>query len=455
MPKLLEQMGRLGDPLEQRIIAFVAEMPTLQKMGQIIARNRNLDPAFRRELIRLENSIRDVDPESIFKTIREQLATRIEEFDVRLEKMLHSEASVSAVVRFSYWDGALNRRREGVFKVLKPKVAGYFWEEISVLDGLVGYLKFQCRDHILEAVDLHEIIDEIREHLMPELDCRNEQAHLLEAGDLFASVRGVRVPSLIPQLSTDVVTAMSYERGCKVTQAFAGQLAKRKALANRLIDVLIARPMVDSREVALLHADPHAGNVFADEASGELVLFDWALVERLSLAERRNILRFVAGFSLRDEALTTTALVALSRKKSNGDSDGYHTIEDETRLSIGRLPVLGLPALRDLTDLVDRIAMRGVSFDRAMLVFRKTLLTLEGVIGDLSAEIDVGERLYRYAAEESVARLLGFSAIGLAPLRLEDLWDLLRAAQWFWPRTQVSFLKSTWGAVEERPPIPT
>ena len=65
-PKLLEQIELpLKTTAEVRLLRLIAKVPGLQKLGQVIARNQHLHPALRRALAKLENGIRDVQPEDI------------------------------------------------------------------------------------------------------------------------------------------------------------------------------------------------------------------------------------------------------------------------------------------------------------------------------------------------------------------------------------------------------
>lgn len=43
-------------PPEVRLLRFIAKVPGLHKIGQVLARNRNLDPRMRRSLTALENA---------------------------------------------------------------------------------------------------------------------------------------------------------------------------------------------------------------------------------------------------------------------------------------------------------------------------------------------------------------------------------------------------------------
>src|ERR1700756_4939108 len=115
-PKLLEQLGlpRNTSP-ETRLLRLIAKVPGLQKLGQVIARNQHLRPALRNALARLENGIRDVRAEEIREIIQRDLGERLKRYDVRVERKILSEASVSAVLCFTWRDPESGRRERGVF----------------------------------------------------------------------------------------------------------------------------------------------------------------------------------------------------------------------------------------------------------------------------------------------------------------------------------------------------
>ena len=99
---------------EQRLLRLVNKMPGLQKVGQVLARNRRLAPKLRRALSELENGMSDVTPEEIRHLIEQRLGKRLAEYAVELEPAILSEASVSAVIRFT-WNHPGREREQGVF----------------------------------------------------------------------------------------------------------------------------------------------------------------------------------------------------------------------------------------------------------------------------------------------------------------------------------------------------
>ncbi|MGO9650439.1 MAG: hypothetical protein ACLPOO_20600, partial [Terriglobales bacterium] len=147
-PKLLEQLDLPPNTsAEVRLLRLIAKVPGLQKLGQVIARNQHLRPALRNALARLENGIRDVRPENVVAIIRQELGPRLGKYAVKITPTILSEASVSAVVRFSWRNPATRKRERGVFKVLKPHIPEYFAEDMDYLQGLAQYFSDQQHNY--------------------------------------------------------------------------------------------------------------------------------------------------------------------------------------------------------------------------------------------------------------------------------------------------------------------
>ena len=261
---------------------LISKMPALQKLGQVLARNRRISPALRNELAKLENGMSDVQPEEIRAIIEQQLGPQLARYAVEIEPAIFCEASVSAVVRFT-WNNPARERERGVFKVIKPFVPLCFGEDMTLLQELGDYLAATDRGYGFAVRDVKEMLAEVRLLLEHELDFPREQATLAEAYRAYRSSFGIRVPRPIKPLCTAGITAMSAEDGVKVTDACRRFPIRRRRIAEQLIEALIAVPLFSRDEVAIFHADPHAGNLLYDEPNRELMVLDWALAERLGL----------------------------------------------------------------------------------------------------------------------------------------------------------------------------
>ena len=439
LPKLFEQvMLPETTTLEQRLMTFIEQMPTLQKLGQVIARNRNLSPAFRTALIQLENGIRDISVETIRTQIEQELGARLKQHKVELEELVHAEASVCALMRFSWMNPQTQQQEHGIFKVLKPHIKEHFAEEIRLLNGLASHLESN-KEPLLKAIDLHETFTEIGSLLEQELNTLQEQDNLAMAYECYRTVPGVHVPQLIRELSTCNITAMQFERGTKVTDAFIMQPGQRHKLATQIIESLIATPLFAAEEEAVFHADPHAGNLFVNETTHDLIVFDWALTGRLNREERRKIIMLFLAITLRDENLLLESLTGLSQGKlSPGKAK---QLQHKVSRCIEQLSLYKLPGVNDVLALTDELLLIGIRFSPALMLFRKVLLTLDGVLHDMGDEIAIEAAVAQYVLQNLGNEMVGFNLWQQArpnfqlPLSNSDTFSLMWSAQWYYFRT--------------------
>jgi ubiquinone biosynthesis protein len=381
-PKLVEQIDLPPDTTpEARLLRLIAKVPGLQKIGQVLAHNRHLDPALRDALSELENGIRDVSAEETVALIRKQLGRLLKTYAVEIEPGMLAEASVSAVVRFTWRNPETGERERGVFKVLKPYVPVCFAEDLELLQQLAHFL---ADKHPEYGRALPETIMEVRRLLEHEVDFVREQATLMEAARIYKGVRGVRVPRLIAPLSTPTITALSEEEGLKITAALANASGRqRRRAAEQLIEALIAVPLFARGERSVFHADPHAGNLLYDERTGELVLLDWALTESLTRQERRHVAILALMLGLRDPVGVCGEIEALSLGRMSTAHRAF--LRGHVNRFIGQLPFSRLPSSMDAMRLLDRLALEGIRFPAGLMMFRKVLFTLDGILHDIAA----------------------------------------------------------------------
>jgi ubiquinone biosynthesis protein len=384
-PKLLEQFELPEDtPAEARLLRLIAKVPGLQKLGQVIARNQDLRPALRKALARLENGIRDVKAEEIRSIIEQDLGRRLKTFAVKIGPAILSEASVSAVVRFSWRDPASGRRERGVFKVLKPHIPEYFAEDMDYLQGLADYFGDRHHTYGFPAHMIPDTFKKVRRLLRHEVNFPREQKTLVEACNLYRNVEGVRVPGLIEPLCSHRITALTEERGIKVTNAAARlSPARRRRMAEQIIEALVVLPLLSAQEDVIFHGDPHAGNLLYNNRTGELVILDWALRERLSREQRRHLALLLGMVGLRDPVGACGEVLALSQRRIRGTSARGQMISGAVKEFFDELPVAHLPSMVDVMRLLESLAMKGVRFPGSLIMLSKVLFTLEGILRDI------------------------------------------------------------------------
>ena len=425
-PKLLEQIELpVNTSAERRLLRLISKVPGLQKLGQVIARNQHLRPALRTALAKLENGIRDVRPEDMRTLIEQGLGARVKTFDVRIASSLLSEASVSAVVRFTWRNPETRQRERGVFKVLKPHIPEYFAEDMAYLQGLAEYFGDQHHTYGFEADLIPDTFRKVQRLLRHEVNFVREQKTLLEARSLYRSFPRVRVPQVIQPLCTATITALTEEPGIKVTNA-AVRLpgGQRQKLADQLIEALVAVPLFAETPNAVFHGDPHAGNLLYDNQTGELTIIDWALRERLDREQRRHLALLFLMVGLRDPVGTFNEISALTQHRVSMNSSRGRMIRTLATEFIDELPASRLPSGADAMRLLERVAIKGVKFPSSLIMLSKVMFTLEGILGDIvGGEFGMGFTLARQVAQHWLSNRSAFRF----PIRSRD-WITLQCS---------------------------
>ena len=272
----------------------------------MLARNRRLAPKLRRALSELENGMSDVTLEEIRGLIEERLGKRLTAYAVELEPAILSEASVSAVIRFT-WNHPGREREQGVFKVLKPYVPECFGEDRTLLQDLGEFLTFAARGYAFE-----------------------------------------------------------------------------------------------------------------------LVILDWALAERLNLESRRQLVLLSVRMTLRNPEGVRQAIGDLALSADSRNHAHLGVIESCVQRFFEQLPPDASPGTLDAMRLLDRIALEGVHFPPPLFLFRKIVLTLDGVLYDVAGP---GVRIDDVIAREFLTRCAASLGIFHAPLEWKDIvaieWNAL------------------------------
>jgi ubiquinone biosynthesis protein len=437
-PKLLEQIGLpTNTSAEERLLRLIAKVPGLQKLGQVIARNQHLRPALRRALAKLENGIRDVEPQDISDIVKKGLGSRMQKYSVQVAPKILKEASVSAVIRFTWRNPDTKRRERGVFKVLKPHIPEYFTEDMEYLQGLAEYFGDRHHTYGFAPQLIPDTFRKVRRLLRHEVNFTREQKTLTEAAALYRAFPGVHIPRVIESLCTPTITALTEEKGVKITSAAAGLTApRRRRVAEQLVETLVAVPLFSSAEEAIFHGDPHAGNLLYDNKTGELVILDWALRERLSRRQRRHLALLFLMVTLRDPVATFNEVLALSQHPVRATSTCGRAIRESVTKFLDAMPPTRMPSGADAMRLLERAAVGGIKFPSSLIMLSKVMFTLEGILGDIvGSDMGMGFTIARHVAQHWIANRSAFRS----PLQTRDWLALQFSAMLYTSRVWVQW----------------
>ena len=365
-----------GATVSERFARLARSCPALHKLGQTLARDRRLLPELRLQLQRLES----LPPSTPLKDIRRILTRelgRLDRLRVVLDPPALAEASVAVVVPFRHQG---NDEREGVFKILKPGIEERLEQELVLLERVGSYLDEECDALGIPHLDYREAFEGLADRLRHEIRLDLEQRHLATAHAAYANVPRVHIPALF-EFCTPRVTAMERVYGDKVTDHRFGDDADRRAAAELVALSLIVQPILSMADDALFHGDPHAGNLLLTR-DHRLAILDWSLATTLAEDKRVAFVQIIVGAVTLDAGRVAAALAMLAEARDVDPAAVMPVI----RAALGRLRQGKLPGLTWVTELLDNAVQVGVRFSAEMLLLRKMLHALEGVIADIGAD---------------------------------------------------------------------
>lgn len=357
----------------QRLAALARSCPALHKLGQVVARDRRVDPELRTHLQELESLPPTVPLEALQAILDRELGP-LDALGLRLDPPALAEASVAIVVPFVHkTDGP-----SGVFKILKPEIEPRLEEELRLLTAVGADLDQRCQEFQIPPLDYADAFEQVRDKLRQEIRLDLEQTHLRRARAFYADDPRVVIPEPF-DFSTPRVTAMTRVHGTKITEPRHATPDQRRALAGLVASALVARPILAKEDQALFHGDPHAGNLFLTD-DHRLALLDWSLVGMLQARDRAAIVQVLLNAVTLDTYGVMNILENLSERQPVDRPALERVVRDRLRrLRRGEFP--GFSWLMGLLDEAVQSARLRVGAD--LMLFRKSLLTLEGVLADI------------------------------------------------------------------------
>jgi ubiquinone biosynthesis protein len=360
-----------------RVISILEQLPALHKLGQVLAHDRRLNARFRRRLQRLESLAPQIPADQVVRLLGKAIKPWPRNGIVLASEPL-AEGSVAVIMPF-VWRDESHGPRHGVFKLLKPGIRVKLEEDLEILSQLGGFLDNDCAKLHLPTLDYKGTFDTIRDLLLHEVRFEEEQRNLTEAAGMYGGIEGIRVPALFP-FCTSQVTAMERLFGNKMLQNGFLEPALREPTARRICRALIAAPIFSSESAALFHADPHAGNLLLT-SDGDVGILDWSLAGRLKKRERVDLVQVLLAALALDVERMEAALARLAC-----DRFDRPTLRRVLQLRLNELGRTGAtPGINWLTVLLDQLVLTaGLRLDPNLLLFRKSLLTLDGVVADVT-----------------------------------------------------------------------
>jgi predicted unusual protein kinase regulating ubiquinone biosynthesis (AarF/ABC1/UbiB family) len=270
----------------------------IMKVAQLLATIPEALPAeYAAELGQLQSQA----PPMGWPFVRRRMAAELgPEWESRFASFEH-EAAASASL------GQVHRARAHDGRVLAAKLQYPDMQSAVEADLKQLNMLFSIHRRMRPAIETSEMMQEIAARLREELDYALEASHMRLYGLIFAGDPLIRVPEVLPELSTKRLLTMNWLSGRRLLDYTGRPLEERNQIARAMFRAW----WFPFSHYGVIHGDPHLGNytVFEDEVgkAAGINLLDYGCMRSFAPKFIQGVVDLYRGLLTNDRALVVHA----------------------------------------------------------------------------------------------------------------------------------------------------
>ena len=363
--------------------------PTYVKIGQIMSSRVDLLPeSYCKELEKLRQNVKPLDPEIARAVIEQETGKKIDEVFLEFRDKPLGSASIGQAHYAVLKDGT-----KVVTKVQRPLIADMMREDFALLKKLATIVNTvkEADENDEQMVDLLSVIEELEKVEEEELDFRIEAENTrFFKENCIDDEEKITCPTVIDELTTERLFTMIFVDGYSI--------AKKDRLIEEGYDpVQIGSVIVDNYlhqvlDVGTFHADPHQGNIMVSH--GKPVWIDFGMIGRITDADVNIIQSLILSLIERDLDALVNAIMSMgaaspltNRSKLIEDAD----VMFDKYMNVTNLDELDLSAL--LAEVTDLAFKHHISLPGKYTMLVRSIATIEGVIEQLCPELNLFQQI--------------------------------------------------------------
>lgn len=369
--------------------------PTFIKLGQIMSMRSDMLPKnYCDELKKLQNSVSPMSFNTVKRIIEDSYGIPIEEiFQVFEEKPIGS-ASIAQVHKAILKDGT-----EVVAKIQRENIYEIMSRDVTLLKKALKMLKLTGITG--DVIDFDLVLNEMWQTAKQEMDFLIEAGNIKEFAKLNKDILYVKCPVVMMEYTNSKVLVMEYIDGIPISnkEILETEGYELKEIGEKLANNYVKQILDD----AFFHADPHPGNIEIED--GKIVWLDLGMMGRLSLNDqkllRQAALSFVSGdiSGMKNVILTMGTITGpINHSKLYEDIDfllnkyGNMSIEE---MNLGFM-------LEEILEIAKR---NNIAMPEGISMLSRGMLTIQGVLKELSPEVNVIEIMKNYLSSSVLGKL--------------------------------------------------
>lgn len=361
--------------------------PTYVKIGQIMSSRVDLLPErYCKELEKLRQNVKELDPQIARAVIEQETGRKIEEIYSEFRDKPLGSASIGQVHYAVLKDGT-----QVVTKVQRPLIADMMRKDYVLLKKGAALINAvdEAGDDGDEKIDLLAVIEEMEKVTEEELDFRVEAENTrFFKENCIEDETKITCPTVIDELTTERIFTMTYVDGCSIGKK--DKVIEQGCDLQEIGKTIVNNYLHQVLDVGTFHADPHQGNIMV--AHGIPYWIDFGMIGRISEADVNTLQNLILSLIEGDLDSLVNAVTSMgaaspktNRNKLLEDMDVmYNKYMNVTSINDVDLSVL-------LEEVVDLATKHHITMPGRYTMLVRSIATIEGVIEQLCPELNLFE----------------------------------------------------------------
>ena len=362
--------------------------PTYVKMGQIMSSRVDLlPPVYCKELEKLRENVKPLDPAVAKAVIEQETGKRIDEIYTEFQDEPLGSASIAQV---HY--GVLKDGTRVVTKVQRPLIADMMRKDFVLLGRLVDLINIVEEDSDEQVIDFKSVIEQLEQVTKAELDFRIEAENTrLFKKECIDDEERISCPTVIDDLTTERVFTMTYIDGCSIddTEKLLAEGCDLSEIGSVIVDSYLHQIL----DVGTFHGDPHQGNILVSH--GKPYWIDFGMIGHITDKDIDLIQTAVKGMLIQDANVLVNAVMGMGAASENTDRTKLtHDAEGFIEKYMNAKSVSDINMTEVFDEVMSLAAKNHVSMPGRFTMLARSITTMEGVIEQLCPDLNIFNMLY-------------------------------------------------------------
>ena len=362
--------------------------PTYVKMGQIMSSRVDLlPPVYCKELEKLRENVKPLDPAVAKAVIEQETGKRIDEIYTEFQDEPLGSASIAQV---HY--GVLKDGTRVVTKVQRPLIADMMRKDFVLLGRLVDLINIVEEDSDEQVIDFKSVIEQLEQVTKAELDFRIEAENTrLFKKECIDDEERISCPTVIDDLTTERVFTMTYIDGCSIddTEKLLAEGCDLSEIGSVIVDSYLHQIL----DVGTFHGDPHQGNILVSH--GKPYWIDFGMIGHITDKDIDLIQTAVKGMLIQDANVLVNAVMGMGAASEKTDRTKLtHDAEGFIEKYMNAKSVSDINMTEVFDEMMSLAAKNHVSMPGRFTMLARSITTMEGVIEQLCPDLNIFNMLY-------------------------------------------------------------